>query len=89
MAAILNIEKGDFDVFRPTGRLVAPTGVKFDVVERTEGRLLRAKFHSHRCNYKFYELSEYKQAYPYRHILARDFYELFRICGHFLRELNV
>ena len=36
--------------FAPQGRHVAPVGVKFGMEEGTEGPLLHAKFHPHRCN---------------------------------------
>ena len=36
--------------FAPQGRHVAPMGVKFGMEEGTEGLLLHAKFHPHRCN---------------------------------------
>ena len=38
--------------FAPQGRQVAPMEVKFGTEEETEGPLLHAKFHPHRCNEK-------------------------------------
>ena len=38
--------------FAPQGRHVAPMGVKYGMEEGTEGPLLHAKFHPHRCNDK-------------------------------------
>ena len=39
-------------IFASQGPHVAPMGVKFGTEEGTEGPLLRAKFHPHRCNDK-------------------------------------
>jgi len=72
---------------------VAPMGVKFGTEEGTEGPLIHAKFHTHRCNDKgigppklkfllrFDQNVEYKRpagAYP-----LRDFHEFCRICNEF------
>jgi len=76
--------------FAPQGRHVAPMGVKFGIEEGTEGLLVHAKFHPHRCNdkgvgppkLKFLLKSdrnvEYKRpagAYP-----LRDFQKKWKIC---------
>ena len=68
-------------------------GVKFGVEEGTEGPLLHAKFHPHRCNDKdvgpqkltfllrFDQNVEYKRptgAYP-----LRDFHKICRVCTKF------
>ena len=42
--------EADFEAFRPTGATRYTDGVKFGMEEGTKGRLLRAKFHPHRCN---------------------------------------
>jgi len=74
-------------------------GVKFAVEEGTEGPLLHAKFHPHRCNDKgvgpqklkfllrFDQNVEYKRpagAYP-----LRDFHKICRICTSFQDALGV
>jgi len=41
--------------FAPQGRHFAPMEVKFRMDEGTEGPLLHAKFHPHRCNDKCVE----------------------------------
>jgi len=74
-------------------------GVKFGMEELTEGALLRAKFHPHRCNDKgigplqlkilllFGQNVEYKRpagAYP-----LCDFHKICRICSSFQDALAV
>ena len=74
-------------------------GVKFGKDEGTEGPLLHAKFHSHRCNdrgagpqklkflLRFDRNVEYKRpagAYP-----LRDFYKICRVCTSFQDALGV
>ena len=49
---ILFTQRPILRIFAPQGRHVAPMGVKFGTEEGTEGPLLRAKFHPHRCNGK-------------------------------------
>ena len=86
-------------IFAPQGRHVAPRGVKFGTEEGTEGPLLRAKFHPHRCNDNgigplklkflliFGQNGEYKRpagAYP-----LRDFHKICRICTSFQDALAV
>ena len=76
--------------FAPQGRHVAPMRVKFGMEEGTEGPLLHAKFHPHRCNDKgvgpqklkfllrFDRNVEYKRpagAYP-----LRDFHKICTVC---------
>jgi len=88
-----------FRFFAPQGRHVAPMGVKFGTEEGTEGRLLHAKFHPHRCNdkgvgpqklkflLKFDQNVEYKrpaEAYP-----LRDFHKICRVCLLFQEALAV
>ena len=86
-------------IFAPQGQHVSPMGVKFGAEEGTEGPLLRAKFHPHRCNDKgigplklkilliFGQNVEYKRpagAYP-----LCDFYKICRICSSFQDALAV
>ena len=85
--------EADFEVFRPTGATRCTDGVKFGMEEGTEGFLLRAKLHPHRCNDKgvgppklnfllrFDQNVEYKHpagAYP-----LRDFHKICRVVPHF------
>ena len=85
--------------FAQQGRHVAPVGVKFGTEEGTEGPLLPAKFHPHRCNDKgvgppklkfllrFDRNVEYKRpagAYP-----LRDFHKVYRVCTSFQDALGV
>ena len=44
--------EADFEVFRPAGATRCTDGVKIGTEEGTEGPLLHAKFHPHRCNDK-------------------------------------
>ena len=85
--------------FAPQGRHVAPMGVQFGMEEGTEGPLLHAIFHPHRCNNKgvgppklkfllrFDRNLEYKRpagAYP-----SRDFHKICRVCASFQDVLGV
>ena len=74
-------------------------GVKFGTEEGTEGPLLRAKFHPHRCNDKgvgpqklksllrFYRNLEYKR--PAGANPLRDFHKICRVCTSFQDALGV
>ena len=85
--------------FAPQGRHVAPMGVKFGMEEGTEGPLLHAEFHPHRCNDKgvgppkfkfllrFDRNVKYKcpaGAYP-----LRDFHKSCIVCTSFQDALGV
>ena len=85
--------------FAPQERRVIPMGVKFGMEEGTEGPLLHAKFHPHRCNDKgvgptklkfllrFGRNVEHKRpagAYP-----LRDFHKICRVCTPFQDALGV
>ena len=98
-AGYLSQSEADFEVVAPQGRHVAPMGVKFGVWEGTEGALLRAKFHPHRCNdngigppklkflLRFDQNVEYKRpagAYP-----LRDFHKICRVCTKLQDALGV
>jgi len=86
-------------IFAPQGRHVAPMGVKFGTEEGTEGPLLRAKFHPHRCNGKgigplklkilliFGQNVEYKR--PAGAYALCDFHKICRICSSFQDALAV
>jgi len=80
----------DFEVFRPAGATRCTDRVKFGTEEGTEGPLLHAKCHPHRCNDKgegppelkfllrFDQNVEYKRpagVYP-----LRDFHKICRVC---------
>jgi len=74
-------------------------GVKFGVKERTEGLLLHAKFHPHRCSDKgigppnlkfllrFDQNEEYKR--PARAYSLHDFHQICRLCTPFQDALAV
>ena len=89
-AGYLIYSEADFDA--PQGRHVAPMGVKFGTEEGTEGPLLHAKYHPHRCNdkgigplkLKFLLISGQNVAYPLRY-----FHEICRICTSFQDALAV
>jgi len=98
-AGYLIYPEADFEVFRPAGMSRCTDGVKFGTKDRTEGPLLRAKFHPHRCNdkgighlkLKFLLILdknvEYKRpagAYP-----LHDFQKICRICTSFQDALAV
>ena len=84
-AGYLIYSEADFEDFRPAG-----------ATRCTEGPLLRAKFHPHRCNDKgigplklkilliFGQNVEYKGAYP-----LCDFNKICRICSSFQDALAV
>ena len=79
--------------FTPQVRHVVPMGVKFGKKEGTEGPLLHAKFHLHRCNDKgigppklkfllsFDQNVEYKR--PVGAYFLRSFHKICRICTTF------
>ena len=91
--------EADFEVCCPAGATCCTDGMKFGTEEGTEDPLLRAKFHTHRCNDKgveppklkfllrFDRNVEYKRpsgAYP-----LRDFHKICRVCISFQDALGV
>ena len=91
--------EANFEVFRPAGATRCTDGGKFGMEEGTEGPLLHAKFHPHRCNDKgvgppklkfllrFDRNLEYKRpsgAYPFR-----DFHKICSVCTSFPDALGV
>jgi len=85
--------------FALQGRHVAPMGVKFETEEGTEGPLLRAKFHPHRCNdkgagpQKLKILLRFDQNVEYKHSTGayplHDFHKISRVCTAFQVALAV
>ena len=98
-AGYLIYSDADFEDFRPAGATRCTDGVKFGREEGTEGPLLRAKFHLHRCNGKgigplklkilliLGQNVDYKRpaaAYP-----LCDFHKICRICSSFQVALAI
>jgi len=82
---------GDFDDFRPIGAIRCTDGVKFGVVDSFIPNFTPSVHEWERIGPTKPKIENFTQFRninsPQGRVVVRDFYEIFSVCGQFIREL--